>query len=655
MSYTNLGSIVVAKNKEIKDILKTSTDGFIALVVENSEEGKIRSSGNSKVSGRISSIVESMIHNVFAKIEEGIAEAIGINFVDDMDYASVINSLEEDYEHYQNAISQDALRILGSAIHTGRKVKDITTTVNSMFYGNIKALNIQNALQLISSHLLWKAYNNSLLVKLSIDGCSRVNCEFTGISVQDGIYDIRYIPDTYELGSNVVITPVEDDDVVYVDNMAVKMYTEEDIAKKQKMLSGKSIDEIKAEDYESIILEELDFMESVNNYFHNQTSTSEFSKKVELIVASVYQAEKLEQNAPLDLVNDTFVFEVKATTEKETTEQERGHIATGELARKYQYATDLALKGRTEGHHKYVLGVLGKDDTLSIYEQNYFSNKNSSMMLFVCKVDNFSSISWEYISTRNTPITVKSAQLDINIPSSIRKRMNDPFYWDVQLASMINIKEGDKVIRRGVEVGYVENSFSDNDVVSPSTGKFYTTVSLQVLMQASVSQNFDITTNRLLSSRYDGGLGIPIVFTELYKLGRVQRLSDDKFLCKKDIKVVPLNYLYEVYLTVEEATKLSGLLVLKETKESIGKRTKYIVQERSTLDKVNICDKDSNILETLSYNEFNSKGYRLVKPGIKQDLGSRITEDLFLSNLKSYEMSNRVALFVQLGNILTNK
>jgi hypothetical protein len=54
------------------------------------------------------------------------------------------------------------------------------------------------------------------------------------------------------------------------------------------------------------------------------------------------------------------------------------------------------------------------------------------------------------------------------------------------------------------------------------------------------------------------------------------------------------------------------------------------------------------------YNEFN-KECRLLKPGIRQGIEERVSEEVIMNNIRAYSIADKVAILTGLQEILTNK
>lgn len=303
-----------------------------------------------------------------------------------------------------------------------------------------------------------------------------------------GVYDYRFLPETPFGGCtcSVEVVDVDEDRIVYVDNEPVVIPMQEEIREKRKTLNSVSSHPDGAA-FVDILTREIEFMEEAYRYFVEENVASRgLSDELEALVSYIYGGEITSFKAPVDVITPVFGIEVKAATVADSPDKERGHMAQLEVSRKYAYLEALKKQGITEGYHKYVLGVFDYDkDLVTIYEQNYFSNKHSGTMIPVAQVRNLSKIKWVYESTPYREFRKVSLANDPDIIYFRKPAKYDPTFYEVVRLDKENINDNtgfvidfdrDKPFYRegrvSEEDGLVRVDFNDGETITLTYDEF---------------------------------------------------------------------------------------------------------------------------------------------------------------------------------------
>lgn len=490
-----------------------------------------------------------------------------------------------------------------------------------------------------------------------------------------GVYDVRFLPEipsadcTCELDI-VKNEPMEYPQKVTVNREPIVVPTDDDLVAKIQQLERVQKNEVAKELYEKLLMSELDFMSEAYNAFATDKyaagkafgrtasgrNTVSFGDEIEILAKYIYGGEATSVKTPVDIINPIFGIEAKASSAMERSEQERGHIAAGEVVRKYLFTEKLRREGRSQGYHKYVLGVFDiEKDKVTVYEQNYYSNKNSATMIPVCTIRNYSKLQWAYESTPYREFKV--VDLIDGIPEEYitwyrtREELNDPFYWEVQRAHRANTRDGDIVLhfdgeklRKGV--------LFDKSV--PEEQREYVRYNFEKyhhLFPRRAAYVIQTDERQLVEWLNEGSIESPTLFEEWNVAGIVLEFKDvhhlPEYHADKNgvykVATLPLDYMTTAFLTSEEYARLKPLF------ERAGLRLEPVTSARrirrrtgtgrleydvirpaipAFQDKLVIKWEDGEI-ESVDYNTFNSK-YRLLKQGTFETLeerGLEIPED----------------------------
>lgn len=485
----------------------------------------------------------------------------------------------------------------------------------------------------------------------------------------EGEYDVRFVPEVNGPECSCYLDLVEDEPVdypqkVYVDGDPIVVPIEEEIQNKKEVL--KKLNYIKdAQKFEPLLELEIAYMEQVYSSFGTNSyksgkeygktklgrNTVSFGDEIELLAQYIYGGQTTELKAPVDVINPVFCIETKACSAMETTEDERGHIATDEVVRKYLYISRLIEDGETRGFHKYVLGVFDdKNDTVRVYEQNYLSNKNSSTMLPVCLIENYSKIRWNYESTPYREFKVSgildSPEVEVKIFRS-EAELNDPFFWEVVRAHRFNTRDGDRVeyfdgkeLRRGIL--YDESVFDrDRSIIKFTFDKYHNNFPRRATYSLVTTVDFllelmsgDISFSGVFQSDIEGLVDqnddvVILEFEDLHHLPNFRVNNEGLFSADS----VDINYLKRIFMT--DKTYKSGknefksLKILPVVSKRRVRRVKGNLLEFDFFRPVIpafqnglVIKWENDQIEEVDYNTFNSK-YRLLKQGIFETLDER--------------------------------
>lgn len=620
--------------------LRPTFDSISSAVKESADsKGRVSIIGFNEIQSKVAYNTDYILATVFSTITFAVKDSISLNISDEEIVETILSSgnMDSDIIEHKATFQVQLDMMLSSFTYPGRKIKDSLTSLNNMFSGKYTPITIEVLCSALIGYYTSHAYNASLVYKWAGEGVGRVKLSCEDLPELDDIYDIRFVPEPDALAVYTKLEPYKDmeEDTIFLDGINTYVWSPGEIAKKEEKL-----DKIKntLPEFYDTIKEEVDFLKSVTNYFNNK-STSAFTREVELVCSKIYNAELLPANSPFDLINSKFLIEVKASNASDIADDERGHIAKGELVRKYVYATDMFLQGKSQANHKYVLGVYDKaTDRLTIYEQNYLSNKNSGMMFPVAIVHEYSSIGWTYKSTDNTNIMVDTAEIiDTGIEMLVSDSLlNSTAYLEVIKATKYGIKSGDTVIsfdREDISVGVVGERVSTQNMF----GTKYFSLPISDLLSSLIKDSFSLSREKLTDYPQDD-LGICISFRDLH-------------LCP-DLDKVSSIFLDKLLLTKAEYAKVEKFTTLRDTGVTIADKTAYkaVIENQDYSNKIKVLW--NGYEETLTYTDFNDN-CRLVKQGYHKDLAERISSATINESLKQYALKEKQSIAFSLKDVLT--
>lgn len=641
----------VLQSKHIIDLLdkiRVNFDVLSSLVKESDEKGRVSVLGFNAIQVKVASTTDLIVSALLDTIKLAVEGSIKLNVMGEEAIQVIMSSsnIEQDILLHSNFVKVQLDMMLSSFTYPGRKVNDSLQSLNNMFSGKYYSpITIEKMCTLIIGYFTNHAYNTSLVYNCMEKGVSRIKLTSDSLKELEGVYDARFVPEPDELGVYTQLEPYEDkeENTILLDGIKTYINSYAEIESKQEQLNR--VEDVLPE-FAPTLQEEINFLKDITEYFRNK-STSAFTREVELICSKVYSAELLPVNAPFDLINSKFLIEVKASMSSEIKDKERGHIAKGELVRKYIYATEQFLERNTEANHKYVLGVLDSSlDKLFLYEQNYLSNKNSGMMFPVAIIHNYSSISWSYKSTSNTTIiadsvAIKDSDIEMLVSNAL---LYNSTYLDVCKASKYNIKTGDTVLhfnKEDIAIGSITKSVPSL-VDYPLSGK-YVSMPISSLLTALVKDSFDLSSAK---------------FTHYpqYAFGDICVSFIDLYLCE-DLSSVSCIFLDSLILSKEQYNKVVKVAVLKELGVSISGKSVYkvITENNDYADK--ITDKikilwQNSVSGYMTYTQFNEK-YRLVKRSNTKDISERISTAIINDCLNPYSTQDKRKIIYKLKDSLT--
>lgn len=478
-----------------------------------------------------------------------------------------------------------------------------------------------------------------------------------------GEYDVRFIPEVTIANCTCVVEEREDEPMeypqkVYVDGEPVLIPTEKDIEDKEEQI--KEVANLESSDiYLPLLRSELDFMREVYNSFatdrysagrtRDGRNTVSFGDEIEILAQHIYGGKLTTVKAPLDIIHPIFGIETKSSTAKERSTQERGHIAGREVVRKYQYIERLVEEERTLGYPKYVLGVFDLDrDRVTLYEQNYWSNKNSATMIPVAIVNNYSQIQWIYESTPFREFKVvglEESTVEVILLRN-KQELENPFYWEVVRAHRANLTDGDRVeyfdgetVRKGriydesvseEDRQMAEENWNKYHLNFPRRGTYALPANKQILR--TYLENGEVTdaSSVFFHSEWSRLSGIVLEFKNLHHQPGYDLIGDVYY-----VDNLPIYRMSSAFLTVDEFKEFRPLfrqagLILRPVDSKRrnrrvtrdGRHEYDVIYYNPAFANGPVIRWENGEIETVSYNDFNRR-YRLLVQGAVETLEER--------------------------------
>lgn len=492
----------------LEKVYETSIKPLIEQA-ERDEQGGISRKSFRLFSGQTASLADSLSTEIFNEATElsatVIRHVVDTLDLDDEDKQTVVEGilsglfsqdlLSVPFPAWQQRVSALIAETLQYTSFPGRRVKlsldSLRRAVTDPAYPN----SVRTIANVFVGAVSMQALRDAILTALFLSGRTKIRLVRTHESplceALEGEYDIRFAPPLplaeCTCRFETVKEPERYPEVVIVNQEPIVVPTLEQIEAKEEQL--RRVRRVEDGEYFATILQaEIEFMREVYNYFsldetragkqYGRTRTGRntvaFSDEIEVLAQRIYGGTLTQVKSPVDIITPVFGIETKATTAKEKAEFERGRMSAEDIARKYAYLEEMRRRGYTQGNHKYVLGVFDlENDRVVIYEQNYFSNKNSATMLPVAIVENYSQTEWIYERTPYREFKVVGINNINLVELRSRNELNDPFYWEVVRAHKQNVKHGDRVEYfdgSTLRKGRVYNDSSEPDEKYFSTG-----------------------------------------------------------------------------------------------------------------------------------------------------------------------------------------